>query len=140
MNLTRRRFLGGLLASVPLAYVPLSRWRMKEAEYDIGFTAYPTATITAFTDGMLKGEWQGIPMDVRGRGEWRWFSATDHEGNIFETRVRRPKPNTLDVDYFVLRGPGVYYMDNFGNSRSLGVPMEPSAPQYSYQPLPPLLT
>jgi hypothetical protein len=145
MNITRRRFLGGLLASVPLAYVPLSRWRAKEAEYTLGFEGHPPAVITAYTDGTLEGVWQGKRMTMRTHGGWTLFGLNLNGvgSESFGTRVRRPEPNVLEVDYIIHRPRGVdglgkdaYHFSSYERQTLDGT----LPPQYSYQPLPPLLT
>jgi hypothetical protein len=141
MKLTRRRFLGGLLASVPLAYVPLSRWRVKEAEYLLGFSDLPLVKITSYTDGTFSGVWQGVELDVCPGSRWTKLSARieGERVQMFAANVSRDEPSVLTVDQYAFYvGPEDSRLKLDGNS--IWLSDWGSQTQYSYQPLPPLLT
>jgi hypothetical protein len=141
MNLTRRRFLGGLLASVPLAYVPLSRWRMKEADYVLMWNDLPPVKITSYTDGTFSGVWQGVELEVRPGSRWTKLSAKikGEKVQMFAANVSRDEPNVLTIDqYAYYVGPEDSRLKLDGDSLWLSDWGSPT--KFSYQPLPPLLT
>jgi hypothetical protein len=104
-SLSRRRFLGGLLACVPLAAAPLRRFRFKESEFHIGFVGQDAAIVTTYTDGSMSAKWMGEEMQATDRNGWTHFhlrhDLPNQEVSMFEVVVKRPYENTLYVDRIV---------------------------------------
>ena len=93
----RRTFLAALLAALPAVRALARCTQAPEATFCIEAPSQSPVTIETWSDGRITGERNGKPLKVS-VGETGWVLL---EGDCNTAiRCRRPKPLTLQVDWF----------------------------------------
>lgn len=108
-KLSRRGFLGGALAAIPVVGLVVRLRRIVEAEYVIESTVSHGPPhrfdIVTYTDGSIEAAINGAAMRAKGPGD-SWVEFISNEalaarGEFAEMRLRRVSRTELEVDWLV---------------------------------------